>query len=1183
MEVQIMKSHSLQGTPSGMCLRALSNSSFACHSSFHHENGMEVTIKLFLYRISLNINCHLYDISKDDSKENRRKNLLLYTSAGLAPSIMIFNSTFSKVFYFKMTLGEGLETWSIDIPREMITFNTDVAPVEQWFVQFTMHHGLDMFTTDGTLLDHIREPVLQWEDYFGDEIDIINLVPFVRNTKGTKSPCASDVAILGLILDGKINGVFLGITELGFMHRDTKWHNMTANICATLNDDCADLSLVNVILTNTRLIILSSLGLFISQDLCDPATEQIKFTRSDFCGFEMLPTTASFSQLHSFTQVTASCTSFLPSFVLHDAVKLMASLGKDSLVTTPNFNASAPKPRTKKDDYLKAKIWYNIQCLANKEDYEVDYISLSFNKDKTLSQESTCFYSNDPFTKWYSCLPQRAKGEKLVSRRVVSFLVDAQQNTGIAVLSQQKDVLVWVNKLTDHRLHAQHKFPAYRFPERDFVPFGMFFHPNSHFLYVYGNQVWISSDGGNTFILLIKLDNETVTETDACVYSQAIVFVTDKGSIYYTKAGLLRYARLTTVNQDFFSMYFDHLGILYQLSMNATSPDRMAVPVMDVNTLLQADDLGFDGVLSPQYITEKQMVFYSHEPLNPGVAATKSRFYNLHVDKALVYGPGGSGLISKVFTHGNPTGFLSSALVDILEQYPTESSTISPCILNTLTILERAPGINSYTLQLSTSGPNVFKASDREKTVVIPGASSFLIVAIQDDLNALGDATMPIIVPVNKVFESGTWFLYDFGTQNKRHWSILVDRCRYTIQQPDELTLNAIRYLDLGSKLHFKFRVTPVNIAYPVFHMPLMMIVVGRPSLLDVSTENHWDNTDSYIMEIMVHSKFFEQGKTSLAVIVTQASLVCDVTTIILTLKNSCSYLKTMHYVLHVPIAASDWLSGEDQTKHNVSAVSHLLKNLPVNYRPPSTLGISVPLTENFYNADPSKPRMRDYFRRSKTSGRYKQCANKRNRSECGCTDNMKLSFSVAFSDCKEKVLRMKFPVSKLPLSFTVKDERGSTNLSTPYYITVIEVNNRTNWEISGSDVTSSVIKMREYLAHKLNTTLYNPDGLTISIHGSELFHFRVSTVPAVSFCNLFDEFQIYVDDAPLAFPGQTLLTGISMIAIGAIIFVGFVIQMYEIQLGNVLQRKLLRRNKVSSKSTLSSASSEESSKKSQQ
>ncbi|XP_053126299.1 cation channel sperm-associated auxiliary subunit beta-like isoform X3 [Hemicordylus capensis] len=1078
--------------------KAVANSSFACRSGFYHEDSKEVTIKLLLYRTSLNINCHLYDISKDDNKENRRKNLLLYTSAGLAPSIMIFNSTFSKVFYFKMTLGEGLETWSIDIPREMITFNTDVAPVEQWFVQFTMHHGLDMFTSDGTLLDHIREPVLQWEDYFGDEIDIINLIPFVRNTKGTKSPCASDVAILGLILDGKINGIFLGVTKFGFMRRNTKWYNMTANICATLNDDCADLSLMNVILTNTHLIILSSLGLFISQDLCDPATEQIKFTRSDFCGFEM-------------------------------------------------------------DDYLKAKIWYNIQCLANKEDYEVDYISLSFNKDKTLSQESTCFYSNDPFTKWYSCLPQRAKGEKLVSRRVVSFLVDAQQNTGIAVLSQQKDVLVWVNKLTDHRLHAQHKFPAYRFPERDFVPFGMFFHPNSHFLYVYGNQVWLSTDGGNTFILLIKLDNETVTETDACVYNQAIVFVTDKGNIFYTKAGLFRYARLTTVNQDFFSMYFDHLGILYQLSMNATSADRMAVPVMDVNTLLQADDLGFDGVLSPQYITEQQMVFYSHEPLNPGVAATKSRFYNLHVDKALVYGPGGSGMITKIFTHGNPPGFLSSVLVDILERYPTESSTISPCILNTLTILERAQGTNAYRLQLSTTGPNIFKASDREKTVVIPGASSFLIVAIVNDLNALGDATMPIIVPVNKVFESGTWFLYDFGTQNKRHWSILVDRCRYTIQQPDELTLNAIRYLDLGSKLHFKFRVTPVNIAYPVFHMPLMMIAVGRPSLLD--------------------------GKTSLAVIVTQASLVCDVTTIILTLKNSCSYLKTMHYVLHVPVSASDWLSGEDQTKHNVSAVSHLLKNLPVNYRPPSALGISVPLTENFYNADPSKPRMRDYFRRSKTSGRYKQCANKRNRSECGCTDNMKLSFSVAFSDCKEKVLRMKFPVSKLPLSFTVQDESGSTNLSTPYYITVIEVNNRTNWEISGSDVTSSVIKMREYLAHKLNTTLYNPDGLTISIHGSELFHFRVSTVPAVSFCNLFDEFQIYVDDAPLAFPGQYLVISISMISIGATIFVGFVIQMYEIQLGNVLQRKLLRRNKVSSKSTLSSAStaSEESSKKSQQ
>lgn len=34
-------------------------------------------------------------------------------------------------------------------------------------------------------------------------------------------------------------------------------------------------------------------------------------------------------------------------------------------------------------------------------------------------------------------------------------------------------------------------------------------------------------------------------------------------------------------------------------------------------------------------------------------------------------------------------------------------------------------------------------------------------------------------------------------------------------------------------------------------------------------------------------------------------------------------------------------------------------------------MGIAVPLTDNFYNADPSKPRMRDYFEGSKVSFGY--------------------------------------------------------------------------------------------------------------------------------------------------------------------------------------------------------------------
>lgn len=101
--------------------------------------------------------------------------------------------------------------------------------------------------------------------------------------------------------------------------------------------------------------------------------------------------------------------------------------------------------------------------------------------------------------------------------------------------------------------------------------------------------------------------------------------------------------------------------------------------------------------------------------------------------------------------------------------------------------------------------------SDIEKSVVIPGYSSFLIIEIKDDLNALAHPTMPDKVPFNKSFQPYTWFLYDFGTKNERQWKIKVDDCRYWIQEVSELPKNAIKYMDLGEVNTFTFRVTPVD------------------------------------------------------------------------------------------------------------------------------------------------------------------------------------------------------------------------------------------------------------------------------------------------------------------------------------------------------------------------------------
>uniref|UniRef100_A0A8C8SLU1 Cation channel sperm associated auxiliary subunit beta n=1 Tax=Pelusios castaneus TaxID=367368 RepID=A0A8C8SLU1_9SAUR len=540
----------------------------------------------------------------------------------------------------------------------------------------------------------------------------------------------------------------------------------------------------------------------------------------------------------------------------------------------------------------------------------------------------------------------------------------------------------------------------------------------------------------------------------------------------------------------------------------------------DTNIILTFQyDIGFDGPLSPQYITEQQILFFEHIPLNgKSRNIQKSRFYDLHKGKVSI----GSGTIVDVFHHEYPPQYLSSVIVDILKKFPFESE--NGILANSLSILKA-----SNTTSALLSGANLFKPSDVEKSVVIPGLSSFMIVKILDNRTALADATMPDRVPFNKNFTSGMWFVYDFGTKNGRKWKITVDSCRYWVRELDNLPPNAIKYLDLTKTYNFRFR-----------------LVVGNPSLFIVKTKDYWDDTDSYTMEFSVTNTFYKQGKSSIAVVVKKASLVCDVSTIVITLKSGCSYSKSMHYISPVSISAQSWLHGDPIDQYGFK----LLKQLPVNYRPPSKLGIAVPLTDNFYNADPSKPRMRDYFAGSKTSGAYKQCANKSTRAECNCSDNEKLSFFVAFSDCKEKALRMKYPVTKLPVHFRVGSENGYTPLVSPFLVTVTEVNHRTNWEVAGMD---------EGFAEKCINA-----AIVLFSQGSELFHFRVATIPGVSFCNLHDEFQIYVDDAPLAFPGQYLVSTVTAVLVGGIIFVAFMMQMYEINVWNKVKNKMRKKNKVS-------------------
>ncbi|ELK36964.1 Cation channel sperm-associated protein subunit beta [Myotis davidii] len=637
--------------------------------------------------------------------------------------------------------------WLIDIPRENITKSKDIAAVEEWIVRIYLQHGLNTYTTEGTLLDTIREPILQWNlGTVLTEVNIRKLFPHVVGLRATKCPCANDVALLGFVLNSAFNGVYIGLSISGFwLYDETQWYNLTETIYSKVGEGHIELSVVDIVLTNHFLVILTSLGLFVSGDLRHPQHSDLK--------------------------------------------------------------------------------------------------------------------------------------------------------------------------------------------------------------------VWFSIDGGNTFELLADFHDDIIKNTYHSFYNSEIIFVSQSGQVYLTKAGLHRYSKIGSIADNIFTLYYDHMGFIHKLTLGRFEANGNSISIFG-----QAVDMGFETALAPEYITINEMIFYAYVPANePQDSIHTKKFSNIHLGKVINSKKTGNAYIRKLLQHNTPEGFLSAVIAEIIEPFDLEDVKESSCLSSSLSIKQDGK-FYKLTLDLQ-SVVSSFQDSDIEKTVVIPGYSSFLITSIVDGNNALAMATMPERVPNNMTFVKDSWFLYDFGERNGREWKIYTKPCNYLFQQDDNtLSLSVLRYIDLGKSQTLGIKVIPHSKGAHTLEVPLLKAIVGNPNLLDVKVKGSFDNTDRYIMEISAASKTFLQGSTSLALIIWEASTDCFVTTFIPTLKSSCSYLKSMRHKPSSIISRGDWLEGFYTGSRDFNTV----KILPANYRPPSSMGVAIPLTDNFYHADPSKPIPRNLFPKSK-------------------------------------------------------------------------------------------------------------------------------------------------------------------------------------------------------------------------
>ncbi|XP_072177103.1 cation channel sperm-associated auxiliary subunit beta-like [Diadema setosum] len=311
-----------------------------------------------------------------------------------------------------------------------------------------------------------------------------------------------------------------------------------------------------------------------------------------------------------------------------------------------------------------------------------------------------------------------------------------------------------------------------------------------------------------------------------------------------------------------------------------------------------------------------------------------------------------------------------------------------------------------------------------------------------------------------------------------------------------------------------------------------MSVRITNPTLISMQMNRTYDRFGMETVHITVGHRVRNKGVTSIIVSIPFASLRCQSVSFTVTIHCTCPPTKRLHFVYDPPVTAEEFLHSWPKNRKNQS----LLTLLEVNYRPPSKLGISIPLTNNVYNADPSKPRLNDHYQASKDSGFLKQCAGKASKEECGCTDEMRLSSLELFTDCRERVYRITYTEKLYPLLKIQERGKEDQVLRAPYLLTVKELNDREDYIVEAAEVIYLAdIAKRVGLSAE---DIHSPDNLVFKFLATQLYHFRMTVIDGFSYCTLEDEFQIYVDRAPLPGLSQMIIFATVSILMGGVVFV---------------------------------------------
>eukprot|EP00474_Spongospora_subterranea_P002768 CRZ03226.1 hypothetical protein [Spongospora subterranea] len=227
--------------------------------------------------------------------------------------------------------------------------------------------------------------------------------------------------------------------------------------------------------------------------------------------------------------------------------------------------------------------------------------------------------------------------------------------------------------------------------------------------------------------------------------------------------------------------------------------------------------------------------------------------------------------------------------------------------------------------------------------------------------------------------------------------------------------------------------------------------------------------------------------------------------------------------------------------------------SIPVNYRPPSSLGVGVPLSPNVYNVVPSIA-LEEYLTICRGTGLFKSCTGL-GTSQCTCNANAS-QISISNSDCIQTAPSVDFSDVFSPPLFITSWGKVINNVTQTYEI--IEMNGRSDFCITASTVCSSNGDGEgPYILDPSSGIIWEGEGL---------YHFQ-AIIRNGTYCTLTTEFIVFVIHAPLEKPIQSAVVSITAVISGCCLLIAYLFKTSQLELFIKRKAKMIRTAKAHHKS----------------